>query len=427
MSDRSDMADLISKVGDWMTANEARSKLDLPEREDLEGEYGKPDDATPDDGGLFASEPEGPDRTLAEIPDKYMDGTGLSEDDFVPNADVRDVVADARDFIDEHGLPNPDNQQEGAARVNQLYDAAENDEPIHPDFWEEIKNFHARHRAQGNDECDQDSLPAEADEINQNEYDPCMFDPGYFSDKTWGGTPGMEQAERITGAIESTEGVELSGDTDFRNLEIGNDELANAPEWDRPLLEIHQRMWTDSDTRLLNFFESTTPEFVKNRIREAIMSGSVFSDIDDFDGTDLMQLREYMRETLTSDGWTIDGLADQLEQLDEITDAARAETIARTETASVLNTAREEGYEERGDDNRFYWSGNLDGRQTEACEWLINETNPNYGGDPVALGELRELVEEAPTHDDDMDDNLARPENWVVHPNERKTFVRHVE
>jgi hypothetical protein len=140
-----------------------------------------------------------------------------------------------------------------------------------------------------------------------------------------------------------------------------------------------------------------------------------------------MQLREYMRETLTSDGWTIDGLADQLEQLDEITDAARAETIARTETASVLNTAREAGYEERGDDNRFYWSGNLDGRQTEACEWLIRETNPNYGGDPVALGELRELVEEAPTHDDDMDDNLARPDDWVVHPQERKTFVRHVE
>jgi hypothetical protein len=58
---------------------------------------------------------------------------------------------------------------------------------------------------------------------------------------------------------------------------------------------------------------------------------------------------------------------------------------------------------------------------------LIKKTNPNHGGSPVSLERLKELIDEAPTHDDDMQNDLARPENYLVHPNERKTFVRHVE
>jgi len=34
------------------------------------------------------------------------------------------------------------------------------------------------------------------------------------------------------------------------------------------------------------------------------------------------------------------------------------------------------------------------------------------------------LIEEAPEHDPEMQDDIARPENYVVHPNERKTFTR---
>jgi len=84
-------------------------------------------------------------------------------------------------------------------------------------------------------------------------------------------------------------------------------------------------------------------------------------------------------------------------------------------------------YEERGEaDAKFYWSGATPGddRQTEACEWLIEQTNPNYGGDPVLMDELRDMVAEAPEHDDDMPDNMARPDSWTVHINERSTFVK---
>jgi hypothetical protein len=132
-----------------------------------------------------------------------------------------------------------------------------------------------------------------------------------------------------------------------------------------------------------------------------------------------------MIESLTDDGWTIDGVADQLMQLDGVNSQERADLIARTETASIINTAREDGYEKNDQaDDRFYWTGAIDSRTTQACEWLINETNPNYGGTPVGLGELRELIEEAPTHDPEMQDDIARPDNYIVHPNERKTFTR---
>lgn len=219
------------------------------------------------------------------------------------------------------------------------------------------------------------------------------------------------------------EGAALSG---HRCLaELSDDELANAPEWDKPLLEMHQQVWEDSDTRILNFSDSATPEFVKERIRESIMGGAVFSDFEGVPSSELMQIREHMTETLAeSDGWTVDGLADQLEQIDGI-DSSNARTIARTESASVLNSAREEGYKDKGQaDDTFYWSGNLDGRHTEACEWLVKKTNPFHGGNPVGLSELKELIEEAPEHDSDMQDNLARPDDFVVHPNERKTWVR---
>jgi len=132
-------------------------------------------------------------------------------------------------------------------------------------------------------------------------------------------------------------------------------------------------------------------------------------------------------ELTDNDGWTTDSVAGRLQDLDPALDRDDAERIARTETQSIVNTAREEGYKEQDlEDDDYYWVGSVDDRTTEACEWLINETNPNYGGDPVSLDELQDLIAEAPEHDDDMQDNLARPEDYVVHPNERKTFVRDV-
>ena len=202
----------------------------------------------------------------------------------------------------------------------------------------------------------------------------------------------------------------------------------------------------DTDRQLLQS-SGEVPDFVQNRIRDSIMDGNVFSDIEGVGGGDMMQLREYLTESLTSDGgWTIDGVADQLMQLEGVDSRDKAEVIARTETASVLNSARESGYKQQGlEDSDYYWTGALDGRETAACAWLIagdsaandalpdgkswqgksfEGTNPFKGGDPVSLERLKELIELAAKGDPELPDTMARPENFTVHINERKTFAR---
>ena len=207
-------------------------------------------------------------------------------------------------------------------------------------------------------------------------------------------------------------------------------DLGHAPEWDRPLLEMYRGVTdpeSDPNRALVSFSSSGTPEFVLERIREAIMSGAIFSDIDDVADSDIMAFRQEFADTLGEDNFTLD---DVTEAVMEFTGADRsnAERVARTETASTLNTARLDGYEERGElqDSLFYWTGADPGddRQTEACEWLIRQTNPFHNGEPVPLDELEDMVAEAPKHDDDMQDDLARPGSFVVHPNERSTFAK---
>jgi hypothetical protein len=421
IGDREDSS--LTELAPWLTTNEIREQLDREPEEDEEigDSYRKPanieapEQEEPEDGdglgGLFGS-----DSRELDIQERFIEETELTEEDFVPNSDVEDVVREASEFVDANGLPNPENQREGAARMNQLLDHAENNEPLEFEFWEEIANFHSRHRAQDNHECDESSVDAEDIE---GDFDACYLDPGWFSDKTWGGDPGFEQAERIVEAVEESD-IDLSGGRDFRHL-------SGTPQWDEHFLELYERIWNEG-AELSEFFSSETPEFVKQRLKDAIWSGSVFHDIESIPSDQLMQLREFLTEELEDGNWNIDGIANRLQDLEGDLSQERAELIARTETASTVNTAREIGYEERGqEDGLFYWTGALDDRTTEACRWLINQTNPNHGGDPVPLEELRDLIEEAPTHDPEMQDDLARPEDYVVHPAERKTWVRHVE
>ena len=204
--------------------------------------------------------------------------------------------------------------------------------------------------------------------------------------------------------------------------------------WEAEYLDLHQRVFeAEQDRQLFNFTERAMPEFIKTRLRDVILSGgAVFSQFDTLDSDRLQAFRTQLADGLTQDGWTIDDITGRITDIDSAITRNQAETIARTEVASAVNTAREEGYEETGmaEGEKFYWTGATQAEQpdrtTDACDWLIQKTNPNHGGEPVSMERLKELIDEAPTHDDDMDDNLARPENYVVHPNERKTWVRDV-
>lgn len=226
---------------------------------------------------------------------------------------------------------------------------------------------------------------------------------------------------------------ELSeGDSHFRCLGEGvtDEELAHAPEWDRPLLEMYQGVTnpeSDTSRTLVSFSSSGTPEFVLERIREAIMDGALFSEFDDIPSSRLMDLRQTFADELGTDNFTLDSITEALMDFEADLTRDAAERIARTESSAVLNRARQLGYEERGEDDAlFYWTGAEPGddRQTDACEWLIESTNPFYGGEPVPMEELRDMVSEAWTHDDEMDTNMARPDSWTVHINERSTFSK---
>ena len=239
-----------------------------------------------------------------------------------------------------------------------------------------------------------------------------------------------EKTERVIIFLE-TFGFEITEGRQNRALGEGvtDQELQHAPEWDRPLLEMYRGVTdpnSDPDRALVSFAASGTPEFVLERVREAIMGGALFSDFAEVSSDQLMDFRQEFADALGTDNFTLDDVTDRVMDFAEI-DRADAERIARTETSAALNSARERGYEERGEgDELFYWTGASPGddRQTEACEWLITQTNPFEGGTPRPMDELRDMLAEAPRHDDDMQNDLARPGSWVVHPNERSTFAK---
>jgi hypothetical protein len=185
----------------------------------------------------------------------------------------------------------------------------------------------------------------------------------------------------------------------------------------------------------------TTPQFVLNRIRDALLQGNIFTEIESIAASDRDQLRNFMMETLTDErGWTLDGLTDQLQQLDGLSNRDDAERVARTETTSILNSSREIAYEEQGkDDQRFYWTGALDSRTTETCKYLQNGfdadltnpgdfsglrrpegTDPFEGGTPMQLEELKEHVKEVARADSEIS---TQPRELVPHINCRSTFV----
>jgi hypothetical protein len=407
LDDKTDMASLIQSVGEYMTANEARDRLGLSDLEDEEmGEsFRTPEDIeSPDDqpdGGLFGSAAE-------EAVDNELENRDLQDIEDIPLDDYPEAAQEnarmALDAREETGNPNDCLTDTGWAVANNL----DSGDPISQSQLESMSAF-------------------ERFEDDKEQGEEGRADCGWMAWKAWGGDEGIRWAENKQEEFEEArENSELSGETDFRHS-VDTD---GWEAWEHTLYELHQQAFeADGDVRLANFTERALPDFVKDRLQESIMQGAIFSQFDTLVENDIMQLREFMTEELTqNDGWTTDSIAGRLMDLESELSRQEAEVIARSETASVVNSAREQGYKEQGmEDERFAWVGSLDDRTTEACRWLIEKTNPRHGGEPVPLDELKELIAEAPTHDPEMDDNLARPDDFVVHPQERKTFTRQVD
>lgn len=172
--------------------------------------------------------------------------------------------------------------------------------------------------------------------------------------------------------------------------------------------------------------DESVPEFVVEKIREAIREGAVFSDMDlgDLAHEVKQEVEGVLEEHLTnSRGWSLRSVTEDLQEKFPGVEGDQLETVARTETTSVLNTARENGYTDRPDAAQYLykWVGSTDGRITDLCEELLEETNPKHGGSPVTMTELKRLERQLQKKHFPA---LSRFRAHCPHPNCRKTFVR---
>jgi hypothetical protein len=169
--------------------------------------------------------------------------------------------------------------------------------------------------------------------------------------------------------------------------------------------------------------DEDVPEYVRNAIADVFDTGdAIFDRFESLPGRVRDVISSTLEDALTDPGgWSLDSMVDRMSSELPRADPGDLETIARTESASVLNEAREEGYRDRDlDDALFYWQGPDDSRTTDACEALKDDTNPSHGGDPVSLPEL--VNKEREVHGEHFPNLSFR--KHVIHPNERHTFVR---
>lgn len=180
---------------------------------------------------------------------------------------------------------------------------------------------------------------------------------------------------------------------------------------------VEKRVWTTDEQ---------IPDYVQETLREVVEDGrAVFDEFESVPDRVADKVADIIGDNLLdSEGWSLGEITDDLQSAFDGISEGQAETVARTETSSVLNEAREEGYEDRpdagGPQERFMWVGPDDNRTTDACEELKKQTNPDYGGNPVTMPELKRKEENI--HDKYFPDLEFR--KHVVHINERHTFRR---
>ena len=172
--------------------------------------------------------------------------------------------------------------------------------------------------------------------------------------------------------------------------------------------------------------DESVPDYVIEQIRMAIDKGAVFDGIKSIPEKARRELEGLLEDKLTQpQGWSLDSLVGDAQDLFPGVDEDQLEVVMRTETASVLNEAREEGYQSREESGRykFKWVGPSDKRTTDACTELKEKTNPDHGGTPVAMPELKRMAREV--HAKHF--NSLEYREFCIHPNERHTFVRVVD
>jgi len=343
------------------------------------------------------------------VPESIVDSIG--EDRFVPPDGAASNAEEALRLIDEHGRDVASGgTREALARARQIVEHVQSGEPMvetNDDgvpFVVEIANFFARHRAQGNHEFDAD------------QYDAKYEDPGWLADMLWGGDAAEAWSTPLADDIDAAEEADAVDPEAARKAATTDAVLLRA--YKRQIMPpsvaaIEKDAWTSDED---------VPEYVVDQVEDVVDTDGIWEDFKSLPGRVADVIQDTLKDALTQpQGWSLDSMVDRMSDELPRADPDDLETIARTESASVLNEAREDGYRERGlDDALFYWQGPDDSRTTEACEDLKDDTNPSHGGDPVPLSEL--VAKERNVHAEYFDNLSFR--KHLIHPNERHTFVR---
>jgi hypothetical protein len=215
--------------------------------------------------------------------------------------------------------------------------------------------------------------------------------------------------------------TEVGQGLSMKEIETVDDVLLEAYKsqiWPAGLDGIEKRVWSGDES---------VPEYVIKQIQEAIRAGgAVFSDIDSVPDDAVADLEGILEDSLTQpQGWSLESVVGDMTDQWPGVGEGELEVVARTETASVLNEARERGYEDMPDSAtaKFYWQGPDDSRTTEACEELKERTNPQYGGTPVSMNELVRMEQEVQAK---YFENLSFRKH-TPHINCRHTFVKQVD
>ncbi|MFB6284591.1 MAG: hypothetical protein ABEK59_11810, partial [Halobacteria archaeon] len=170
------------------------------------------------------------------------------------------------------------------------------------------------------------------------------------------------------------------------------------------------------------------PDFVEEYIKEAIREGAFYDgDIEDLTRQEQRELERMLEEKMTQkQGWSLASLKDAVTDEFGYAEGAALITI-RNETAAIANKAREEAYKDRDDyeEYKFYWTGPDDMDTTPICEFMKNQTNPRFGGEPVTLEKMEELLHEAIERFPDFKGSTPeRVDDWLPHFQCRHTFTR---
>lgn len=234
------------------------------------------------------------------------------------------------------------------------------------------------------------------------------------------------------------DGEGAAGETEkaYRGLTL--DEYEKA---DDALLEAHEKLvqWNaDKDlseydlSKAPGVWESQddVPEFVLDTLERLIVSGGIvwqggYERLPP--GAEAVVMGVLEDKLTQPQGWSLSSLRDDLKDHYPEHEDEYLLNILRNETSAVLNTAREEAFEESegpGEEFEYDWVGPTDHRTTDTCLAIEDRIEDHGGSVPMPL--LKEILyEEALAHADN-EGTPERVDQWQPHWQCRRTFVRRV-